>query len=41
MAYRQALEAGGGTLLGFLVGSVFKVVLGFLLLAVLLIGLWA
>jgi len=37
----KALKVGGGTLIGFLVGSVVKVVLGFLLLGVLLIGLWA
>ena len=35
----KALKAGGGTLLGFLVGSVVKVMLAFLLLAVLLVGL--
>ena len=35
----KALKAGGGTLLGFLAGSVVKVMLAFLLLAVLLVGL--
>jgi len=37
----KALKAGGGTLLGFLVGSVVKVLLAFLLLGVLAIGLMA
>jgi uncharacterized protein len=37
----QALKAGAGTLLGFLLGGVAKVVLAFLLLGALLIGLLA
>ena len=37
----QALKAGAGTLLGFLIGSVAKVVLAFLLLGALLVGLLA
>jgi uncharacterized protein YqgC (DUF456 family) len=35
----KALQAGLGTLLGFLVGSVVKVVQAFLLLGALLVGL--
>jgi uncharacterized protein YqgC (DUF456 family) len=35
----KALRAGAGTFVGFLVGSVVKVVLAFLLIGALLIGL--